>query len=124
MHGDVLVVLDDQVVDNKLLTLHRVLAHKELKHLVDRVFLAQLHTVETHVGAYEVGKLVGANFPKTLESRDLGIVAELVDGTHAFLVGIAIVGLGLDELGLASCGAAFALGFLAVAHTEERRLQM
>ena len=85
------IILDTQIIDDKFLAVHSVLAHIELEQLVDGILFAQGHTVDPHVGAYEASELLGRDLAQTLEPGDLGIVAELIDGIDALLIGVAVV---------------------------------
>ena len=72
---------------------------------MDRVVLRQAHPVQAHVLADELLELRRGDLAETFESRDLHPRAALLDGAHALLFGVAVV------------------GHLLVAHAEERRLE-
>ena len=83
------VFLDDEVVDNELLTLGGVLTHVVGEQFLDGIFLAQTYLVETDTGTDKTLEFIGRNLSKTFESCDLGILA-LGDGFEAFFLRIAI----------------------------------
>ena len=118
------ILLYDEVVDDEVLALHRVLSHIEFEEVHHGVVLAQGDALETHLLADEVLELVGRYLTETFESGNLGVGTKLRDGLEALLLGVAVAG---DEVALA-----LTLGFILllvtldeafpVAHAEERRL--
>ena len=99
------VILNTQVVDDKLLAFHSVLAHVVLQQFLDAEVVAQDDGLKAHVGTDEATELVGGDFAQAFEAGDLGLLAAFLLGSDALLVSVTIVGL------------------LFVAHTEERGLQ-
>ena len=118
---NVFFIFNYQIVDDKVLALHGVLAHVERQHLLHGVLLAQGHAVESHIRTDEVLELLRVDFAKTLESGDFGIGTKLVDCANTLLVGVAVVGLSLFDTFLA--GTRLTAGFLLVSHAEKWCLQ-
>ena len=65
----------EQVVDDEVAPLGRVLAHEELEARATSPMLAERHRHEPDVGADELAELVGADLAEALEARDLGLAA-------------------------------------------------
>ena len=78
--GWTLVVLEvffnHEVVDDEVLPVGCVLAHIELEHLLDGVFLFDRHGVEADVFSDEMLELVGRDLSEAFEAGDLGVLAQ------------------------------------------------
>lgn len=93
MSGDLGVVFDAEVVDDKALALDGVLAHVEAEHLGHAVLFVEAHAVEADVGSDKAFEFVGGYFAEALEAGYLGLVAETCYGGYALFVGVAVVDL-------------------------------
>ncbi len=93
MLSDLGVILNNKIVNDKVLSFHSVFAHVEFQQLGHGIFLAEADAVKTDVGPDEAAEFLRRDFAETFESGDLGIVAEFLDGGYALLVGVAVVGV-------------------------------
>lgn len=98
------IILNPQILNDELLSLHCVLAHVVFQQFLDAEVVAQDDRLEAHVGADEATELVGGDFAQAFESGDLCLLAAFLLGGDALLIGVTIVGLFL------------------VAYAEQRRL--
>src|SRR5688572_12503610 len=87
------------------LALRRILAHVIAEQFLDTLVIAQDHRLESDIVANEAGKLFRRYLTQSLETGDLRLCAQFLDGPLAFLIGVAI-----DRL-------------LFVPHPEKRRIQ-
>jgi hypothetical protein len=67
------VFLNDKVVDDEVLTLHRVLAHIIFQQLLYLVILVEGYLLQADIRTYEAGKLLWRNLTQTLESGDFWV---------------------------------------------------
>ena len=70
-HVQVAVVFNNEVVNDKKLSLHGVFTHIKFEHILHRVVFAPLHAVEAYVRTDEVFKLLGRNFAYTQGERNV-----------------------------------------------------
>ena len=92
------VIFHNEIVDDKVLALTGILTHVEGEKLVERVFAAQCHTVETDIGTNESAELFRRYFTETFESCNFSVSAEAFYCSDAFLVSVALVGIFLIVL--------------------------
>ena len=92
-----LVFLDNEVVDDEVLTFHRVLAHIVFQKLLHLVVLMQGDLFQSHVRTYEARKLLRRDFTKTFESGNLWIGTQLLNSLQALFITITVTG---DEVAL------------------------
>ena len=52
------VLLNDEVVDDEVLALHRVLAHVVFQELGNLVVLVQRNQFEAHIRTHEIGEII------------------------------------------------------------------
>ena len=124
------VLLDDQVVDDEVLTFHGVLAHVVLQELLYLVVLVKGYLLQPHIRAYEVDELIGTYLSKSFESRYLRVRSEVADGVQTLFLGVAVaryevaLALLLAQAGV-SLGDNLLVFYLCafVADTEQWRLQ-
>lgn len=103
------VFLDDEVVDDEVLTLHGILSHIVFEELLHLIVLVEGHLFEAHVRSDEVDELVRAYLTKTLEARNLGLRTEVADGVEPLLLGVAVPG---DEVVLLLLDSEAGIGIL------------
>ena len=120
------IFFNHEVVDDKVLTLHSILAHivfQEFRHLIG---LVECNLLKAHVRTYEMHKLLRTNLSQSLESCYLRVWTKVFDSLLTFLVAIAIAGnefaLLRSSYSLLYSLLVLYLGFL-IAHTEQRSLQ-
>ena len=67
------VFLNDEVVNNEVLTLHGVLTHIILKEFLHLVVLMEGYLLQTDVRTDKASELLGTYLSKTLEAGDLRV---------------------------------------------------
>ena len=79
-----------EVLHYEVLAERGVVTHVELKYLVGRVFLVDVHGVQTHVVADEILELFIGDFSKSLEPGDFRALSELLDALQLFRLAVAV----------------------------------
>ena len=117
------ILFNHEVVDDEVLSLHRVLAHIEFEESCHGLFLAQSDALKTHILTYEMFEFIGRYLTETLESSDFRVGSEVSNRFLSLLFVVAIYG---NKVALAVSVILFLVSLdkaFLVAHTEEWRLQ-
>ena len=67
------VLLNDEVIDDEVLSLNGVLTHIVAQEIAHLVAFVEMHLFETDFGPYEVAELIGGNLAKTFETGNLRV---------------------------------------------------
>ena len=94
-----LVLLDHQIVNDEVLTLHGILAHVVFQKLLHLVVFVQSDLFESYVRTDEMRKLIGRDLSQTFESCDLRVGSKVANRVKTLLLSITITG---DEVAFQS----------------------
>ena len=85
------ILLNHQVIDDEVLTFHRILTHIILQELLHLVGLVQRYLLQSHIRTDEMGKLFWRNLSQSLESGDFRVRTQRLDGLLALLIAVAVM---------------------------------
>ena len=90
------VFLYHQVLDDEILSVHRILSHVVFQHHGHLVALVECYLIQSDVRSDEIGELIGTDFSQSFEACDFRIRTHVFYGLQSFFLRVAVLDVALD----------------------------